>query len=412
MVKWVLLFSFILFFTRCNENNTSCINAGVIKVANNLHKFQILNLSDYVSSIEYIPLETNDSVLIGEISQIAYEKGNIVILNSPYQCLIFNNDGSYRCCLGHQGEGPNEYLLIHSFDINPTNQAILMYAYYHKYFEYDMNGKLKRRVPYPAYPADYQATNAMYISVDTFFSDIVSYSSIHYKGIVFSSSSDSSKVIKTYPVNHPIEKENSSFSLTFEVARMCRSENSLFYYKVLNDTIFTIDSDMNLKKAYLFDMDKFKATPEWCLGYTKENSGDYVWPENLYVSSKYLFIDFFLAKYAPEPFEYIEKFGDGHEVKMISSEVKGIYNRETGELQFLLQPLKKKLGLKNDLDDGPVAIWPKYISTDGKLVTFCSAEEFLEYYESLDNPSEKIKKVVEGLKPDDNPVVIVASLKK
>lgn len=409
-MQWFIFL--LLFLIGCNQKRVTPANEDIIPVADNIENFEVLHLSDYATSIEYIPLETNDSVLIGKVGQIAYENGSFVVLNDAYPCFVFNENGSFRCNLGSRGEGPDDYQLIHSFDINPIDQTILMNAYYRKFFIYDMDGRLKKYVAYPAYPEDYLGMHTMCFSTDTFFSDVVSYSSVNYRGILFTPSADSSQVVKVYLTDTQMEKDGKGFSVRYEVAQMCRYGNEIRYFKVLNDTIFTIDRDMTMKKAYVLDLGRYGATPEWFLDNSKDRWGEYVWPGSIYESSKYLFMVFFLGKYAPESFEYIVRYSDGREVTKINSNVHGIYNKETGKLQFMLQPEKKKLGLKNDLDDGPSVIWPKYISTDGKLVTYCSAEEFLEHYERMENPSDRMKEIARKLKPDDNPVVMVVSLKE
>ena len=74
------------------------------------------------------------------------------------------------------------------------------------------------------------------------------------------------------------------------------------------------------------------------------------------------------------------------------------------------QPVKTKLGFKNDIDGGPV-IWPGYISSKNELVTYLSAEEFLEHVEQMKDPSPKLAELAKRIKPDDNPIVIIAKLK-
>ena len=82
-----------------------------------------------------------------------------------------------------------------------------------------------------------------------------------------------------------------------------------------------------------------------------------------------------------------------------------------GKLTLLNQPVKHKyLGFRNDLDGGP-CFWPIYISPDEEMVTWFSADKFLEIYETLPNPSPELKALTEKLIPDDNPVLMIVQLK-
>ena len=55
---------------------------NVIPVASTVGNYKILNLSDFTTDIKYIPLETNDSVLISSIiPQVIFENEKILILS-------------------------------------------------------------------------------------------------------------------------------------------------------------------------------------------------------------------------------------------------------------------------------------------------------------------------------------------
>jgi len=86
-----------------------------IPLAKMVGKYEILNISDIANSITYIPLETNDHVLIKEIEHIIYEREKIIIYNRVLTnavCMIFNNEGRYLRNIGNVGQGPEEYLYL------------------------------------------------------------------------------------------------------------------------------------------------------------------------------------------------------------------------------------------------------------------------------------------------------------
>ena len=92
--------------------------------------------------------------------------------------------------------------------------------------------------------------------------------------------------------------------------------------------------------------------------------------------------------------------------------VRGLFDKKSGQLTLLNRPIKNNRysGFKNDLDGGPT-FWPKYISSDGEMVTWFLAEEFLDIYEQLPSPSKELKAFAQKLQQDDNPVLMTVKLK-
>ncbi len=68
------------------------------------------------------------------------------------------------------------------------------------------------------------------------------------------------------------------------------------------------------------------------------------------------------------------------------------------------------MGFADDLEGGP-AFWPNYISDDEYMVSFLSASEFIEHAQTH-KVSAKFKKIADGLKETDNPVLVLVKLKK
>ena len=396
----------------CGCTKKENIDKVVIPVGDVVGTGSILNLSDYAESIEYVPLETNDSVLISKIDQIAFEDGVIVIKDGSYSCKIFDENGKYRCSVGRLGEGPDEFVAIRRIDLIPGANQLFMEAVPQKYFLYDTEGNLIQHIKYPNYPPDYNAYGITRLNENIYYADIVSYLNIHYQGMLFRVDSSLSEVIKEFPNYVHREKEDKhSFSGTYEVATTYRFKDNVRTYKAISDTIFTVGPDMEMRTAYIFDFGKYKATPEWMLAMIRNKELNYVYPRGLFESDAFLFLNFFMGNHAPERYEYIKINPAGQKVKMTNYNVYGVFDKKTGELKLMNQPEKAQLGFKNDLNGGMV-FWPNYISSNGKMVSFCDAQDFLDYYESLEDPSPEIKRLAANLSSDSNPIIVIANLKK
>lgn len=102
-----------------------------------------------IADIEYIPLETRDSVLIKGIHNVAMTE-NIIILcdKSTNTIFLFDRQGKYISSFCHQGGGPSEYQSISNFCADFENKEIFISDYQLKYriLVYSFKGEYKREL--------------------------------------------------------------------------------------------------------------------------------------------------------------------------------------------------------------------------------------------------------------------------
>ena len=133
-------------------------------------------------------------------------------------------------------------------------------------------------------------------------------------------------------------------------------------------------------------------------------------PHSIFESFNHLFIGFFFGNHAPEPFDYIKTWRGTNPRPATNYSVLSVFDKRTGELSLMNQPIKGQLGFKNDIDNGPV-IWPQYISSNNEMITHISVEDFLEYYNKSEKPTPQLAEIAGRIKEDDNQIIIVAKLK-
>ena len=81
-----------------------------------------------IEIVSIIPLETNDSSVIGEIDKLSFIDGNICILDTYYNSslLLFDNRGNYINKTS-VGRGPGELIRPHTYYIDHAKQQILVW---------------------------------------------------------------------------------------------------------------------------------------------------------------------------------------------------------------------------------------------------------------------------------------------
>lgn len=109
----ILIVSCILLVSGCThttDEQNSIIGSG------QTHSMNECKMSDIVSQVQFIPLETNDSVLVGEVRKIKQRNGNLYIL-ADGRLLKFSHDGKFERDMVGVGGGPLEASAIADYDV-------------------------------------------------------------------------------------------------------------------------------------------------------------------------------------------------------------------------------------------------------------------------------------------------------
>jgi len=111
---------FCCFICACNQARKS--DYLVIDLTNN-HQLPIekIALSEISETIQIIPLETSDSVLIGRISGIKMEADRLYVRASN-GVFVFDSNGKFLNTVGSKGRGPREYVYL--YDLFPENNMV------------------------------------------------------------------------------------------------------------------------------------------------------------------------------------------------------------------------------------------------------------------------------------------------
>ena len=415
-MKYVVII--VIFLLVSCSSQEKRVEKDVIPVATTIGTGEILNLSDYAKSVTYIPLETTDSLLIAAIGKVLSIGDKYLISDSPRgrtsQYYVFDEKGNHVIQIGSIGHGPGQYVSVRSVDIDYQHKKILLDAT-PKCFEYNWDGVLiDEKIKMDS--VGYHPFQTMYVDEDLYVSTISTPNVREYKAFLYQKNDTGLKIVRTYPNSYQREKigfQKRGYGTTD--GRIYRYKDQIRYWRSWDDTIFTFDRNQDIQVAYRFDLGKYKAPMEWMSSYREDyDITNYVYPQGIQESDRYLFLNLACGRNAPEKFEYVLEGTSpmGRQNRsLVNVSVYGLFDKQTGKLVLLNQPVKhKQLGFRNDLDGGPT-FWPKYISPDKKMITWWSADRFLEIYESLPNPSAALRAVAEKLQPDDNPVLMVVQLK-
>lgn len=129
MYKIIFLIEIILLSCCQNSQKVNINNIAENIITIDPKKFDINKglMAKYIDTMSYIPLETNDTVICGQIEQLYRYNHKFYIFDRTSDIIyIFNDKGIFLSKINNKGRGPKEYVRIDSyaFDKNSGNSYI------------------------------------------------------------------------------------------------------------------------------------------------------------------------------------------------------------------------------------------------------------------------------------------------
>ena len=115
MKRYLLIVCSVLLFISCGKTD-SVLSGRVLDVEQMLSKKKEVFLSELSDSMEYVLLETNDSVLLHQNAHVFYSDDSDILIRSKQFILHFNSKGDFLNRIGKIGNGPHEYNVIFCFE--------------------------------------------------------------------------------------------------------------------------------------------------------------------------------------------------------------------------------------------------------------------------------------------------------
>lgn len=135
-MKYFILFSFYFLMSCSNtENILENVNVDVSS--------DKLSMKDVFSKIEFIGLKMGGDLLGRPFKLLVHENRYLVFDYSKHVIHVFDESGFLEFTIDRNGEGPNTYISIADFSVNPYNNDIEILAYPDQFFVFDSQGVFK-----------------------------------------------------------------------------------------------------------------------------------------------------------------------------------------------------------------------------------------------------------------------------
>lgn len=333
-------------------------------------------LNELASDIRYVPLETTDDCLMNNEFYIMQYTGEDIITSGIFH---FDKNGKFLNKIGSKGQGPEEYLQD-LFAFGDWKNKLLYVQNWTTLTCYGFDGMFVRSIPTPQLnmgAAGLFDENHILYSNDIYYADKANPIQLYMVD------SQNGKTVSKWR-GHLEENKKYGMILTSRDF-MYNYDNSLFYKPALENVIFKILSPKKRQLVYKFD----------CSGKDIDVSADEVDPKK-----RFQFLSVYWAK---ETAQYLfVNYG----MKNISR--LGIYDKE--KKTFTNVTIKDNLA-------GGYDIHPAWTSDDNHLLMVYYAGGLLQDKEKrystglLPERKKELDELLKNIKEDDNPVVILVTLK-
>ncbi|WP_080905453.1 6-bladed beta-propeller [Parabacteroides sp. Marseille-P3160] len=353
------LFLFTVFLQSCTTSQKGQPDM-LIKVSRN---DTTINASSFIKEIKVIKLETNSDLLISQIGKVQYIKGQLYLFDLPGNCLfIFNNDGSLYKKIKRIGGGPGEYVRLMDFYISKYKSFILDFAK-QTIIQYDKDFNFIEQNKYSTFGSKFVFHNGNY-----WIYNEPSGRKNDYQYIVVDENG------KT--INQFLPRNFTQHTYNWAGVNSFYENNGVVYLSPrYNDTIYSINQN-KLKTEYIIDFGKDKLPKGDNINSydITQTDFDFLVKDNFYITNKYVIFDL---------------------------NVKG--NRE-----YCIYDRNSKNAICSTINNDLIKdfrFFPRW-GNDNYLIEEVSSELVLNGFKSSFQ-----KEIIEDLKPDDNPIIIVYEIK-
>lgn len=366
-----LLLLLILFLSAC-ENNQQKMTENIFEVNTpNLlsdvsHELMLSELAD---SVWYIPLETADNVLLGDLAEVSckYTEDTFYIYDTQQGSIyVFSANGKFRNKIGKIGQGADE--IGYFLDYTTDGKLVYVADFGKKLHRFKKDGSYLGYVHLPkqAYKLMSIGKNeiACYITDEQFGN-----SDNAYSWLIINSEGDSVSCRKTFEMREPDKGKLTNHHVVHDLS----TEHPFAYKEAYNDSLYHFDKEGNISAYGYIDLGIHKLDPLLSLDeiITQEHA--------MRLSRIYDIPHYLIAK--------------GRCLCIKDKVTWFVYNKDTDDF-FLLQDSN----ITND--SGGPDFQPFCCVYPGLLIGIA---------EPTDCPDEFAKQY--GIKPDDNPILVMVKCK-
>jgi hypothetical protein len=211
---------------------------------------QKMPLQEWAKSVRFIPLETNEDILIASIGNV-FQRGDTLLVYHSERLSLFNKEGKYLSDIGSKGQGPEEFTRIRDVLVHDNLIYVQEMGYRFKVYDWDGNFVKKLVLPHKVcglitYPGK---------------EEMLAYVNNHRgnESVRFYVMKDE-QILDSVP-NPFIYTKGPGAITQIHIPEFYASRGSLNAFTEVNsDTVYRVDENLNIHPYMVFNMGKYLYT--------------------------------------------------------------------------------------------------------------------------------------------------------
>lgn len=410
-----LLILVLIFFCSCGRkstNETSNVDSVIDIDLFSEPESTVKELSDFAENIEYIPLQTTESSLIGPFTLKLLNLDNrIYIQNSGLEgeIMCFDRGGKFLFKINNKGRGPEEYDFVTDFDVSSDNKVLTIlssstrklvaYGISDTGFTFQRSITLKEPAPWRV---------SLVPETDKAFMAIPTWSGTESTLSLLINSEGDTIHIKPNCYKYNRIQSSQGGSRSIEGLLAYTAGDFVCFKEEFSDTVFYVDAKNSFFRPRItFDTHGTLFTAEMKGGSVKMKNNSTTYIPKIFETSKYIFYWYYTVIVEQR---IVNLYGF-----LFDKNTNTKYKFDVGE--------DRKIKLKDDLSGGPDfnIEFRENRCSNGKLFSFVEALTLKKYVDSENFKDAKVrdpkmkselKKLADSLEETDNPVLIVVTPKE
>lgn len=217
-----------LLFAACMKQGN--VPVQTIEVSLPASEAPAVHLSEMASSVACIPLETNDSILIGEPVQIVLQD-EVVCVADHAALHKYDLSGKWLASVKRRGSGPEEYLGITDMQLDADATPWVLCRTGKALYHYSWNGDLLKKIPLAAWVERIRFLDGKML---LFAGNAKDETNAHQLMLL---DLESGQVIGR---RLPIDDNKAAYLHVQSPNHFCRSNGQHCFYQVFCDTLYTL----------------------------------------------------------------------------------------------------------------------------------------------------------------------------
>jgi len=384
------IFICFLFLYGCISCNNNCkVVAGppyTIFWEKEIDNIQLTNLTEIGSTITYVPLETSEKSLIGDLFQITASNSFITVKDNYSNVLMFDASGNFLRQISRKGRGPGEFsLVIADYCFSWDGKKIYLLKEGHRCLEYDVEGRFLDSYKLDSMPSQMLP---LHENLFVFYFPNAPLNPVKQSLII---SDLNNNIQKTFRNHH--KRTIKPFMLISRVP-FYSYQGEIRFKEVGSDTLFAVFEEELIPYAVLnLGQKKMNLDTPVNFSLLKDNPLEQegkIWVRDVFEDVDNLYIGFMKHDFQSMLFGY--------------------YNKQSNTVKVIGED-----GFQNNIDGG-LPFFPKFVYNDSILVSWVNAFDLREHVLN-GNVSEKrrlygqkyddLVKLANSLDDQSNPVIVI-----